>query len=66
MSTGTVILGPEHHGERMTLDDFELAEANAGFLYELSRGVIPAIDVPKPRHGYLVRNCRRQIGRGFA
>jgi Uma2 family endonuclease len=61
MSTGTIILGPEHHGERMSLDDFERAEAHAGFLYELSRGVIQVIDVPKPRHGYLVRNCRRQL-----
>jgi len=61
MSTGTVILGPEHHGERMTLDDFERAEAHAGFLYEVSRGVIQVVDVPKPRHGYLVRNCRQQL-----
>lgn len=61
MSTATVTLSPQHHGQRMSLDEFERAEGLAGFLYELHRGVIQVIDVPKPRHGYLVRDCRRQF-----
>ena len=50
MSTATILIGPEHHGQRMSLEDFETAEAREGHLYELSRGVVTVIDVPGRRH----------------
>jgi hypothetical protein len=38
--TTTTILGPSYHGRPMSLDEFDLAERQEGYLYELSRGVI--------------------------
>jgi Uma2 family endonuclease len=43
-------IGPADHGRCMTLDEFDRAEAQEGYIYELSRGVITVSDVPSPRH----------------
>ena len=43
-------VGPKDHGRRMSLDEFDHAEGQEGYCYELSRGVITVVDVPNPRH----------------
>ena len=50
MSTATIVIGPEHHGQRMSLEEFADAEGREGCLYELSRGVVTVIDVPNEPH----------------
>ncbi len=49
------------HGRRMSLEEFEHAEAEDGRLFELSRGVVTMVDVPKPRHLKLFDALRRQF-----
>lgn len=63
MSTLTTkrVIGPEHDGQRMSLADFEFADGREGYLYELSRGVVTVIDVPKHRHLAQVNVIRRQL-----
>lgn len=61
MSTATTIIGPEHDGQRMRLNEFDQCEVREGYLYELAAGVVSVIDVPKPRHGLIVNACRRQF-----
>ena len=50
----TTIIRPSDQGRRMSLEEFEHAEAEGERLYELSRGVITVVDVPKPRHLKLI------------
>jgi Uma2 family endonuclease len=58
----TVIkVGPHDHGRRMSLEDFDHAEGQEGYLYELSRGVITVSDVPKLRHLAQVNAIRLQF-----
>ena len=45
-----VHIGPADHGRRMSLDDFDEAIGQEGFLYELNRGVIEVTNIPHPRH----------------
>jgi Uma2 family endonuclease len=54
-------IGPADHGRRMSLDEFDKAEAQEGYLYELSRGVIIVSDVPNRRHLAQVMAIRRQL-----
>jgi Uma2 family endonuclease len=61
MSSKTIIIGPADHGRRMNLEEFEHAEAEDGHLYELSRGVVTVVDVPKPGHLAQVLAIRRQV-----
>ncbi|MEX1096981.1 MAG: Uma2 family endonuclease [Planctomycetales bacterium] len=61
MSTATISIGPGDHGRRMTLDEFEHAEGEQGYLYELGRGVIAVIDVPNRRHLAQVQAIRDQL-----
>jgi Uma2 family endonuclease len=57
----TTIIRPSDQGRRMSLEEFEHAEAEGERLYELSRGVITVVDVPKPRHQALIHAIRRQL-----
>src|SRR5437867_4138074 len=50
MSKTIVKIGPADHGKRMTLEDFDKAEAAEGRLYELARGVIVVSDIPNLKH----------------
>jgi len=43
-------IGPQDNGRRMSLDEFEFAEGREGYLYELSRGIVTVVNVPKPGH----------------
>jgi Uma2 family endonuclease len=45
----------------MSLEDFDHAEGQEGYLYELSRGIITVMHVPNPRHLALVNAIRRQL-----
>ena len=50
MSSATIRISPADHGLRMSLDDFEAAEFEEGYRYELGRGVLDVSDVPLPKH----------------
>jgi Uma2 family endonuclease len=45
----------------MSLAEFDHAEVQEGYLYELGRGVIVVSDVPHPRHLMQVNATRRQF-----
>src|SRR4051794_21252029 len=45
----------------MSLDEFDLAQAQPGYLYELGRGVVVVSDVPGPLHFALFTALRRQL-----
>lgn len=57
----TIVIGPQDHGKTMSLDDFGRAETQDGFLYELSRGIITASDVPNLRHMAQVDTLRQLL-----
>ncbi|MCI0455592.1 MAG: Uma2 family endonuclease [Gemmataceae bacterium] len=63
MATAAVKIGPADHGRRMSLTDFEHAEVEEGYLYELGRGMIVVSDVPNLPHLAQVTALRRQLGR---
>jgi len=63
MSSATTLIGPHDHGKAMSLDEFETIQAQAGYLYELSRGIITVVDVPRPSHGGVVAKLRRILTR---
>lgn len=54
-------LGPADHGRPMSLEDFDHAETQEGYLYELGRGVITVSDVLNRRHLLLVGEIRQQV-----
>lgn len=61
MSKTAVIIGPEHHGQRMSLSEFDTAEAREGRRYELSRGIITVTDVPGTKHLAQLGEIREQL-----
>jgi hypothetical protein len=61
MPKTAIKIGPQDHGRRMSLADFDHAEVQEGHLYELSRGVITVSDVPKLRHLAQINAIRRQV-----
>jgi Uma2 family endonuclease len=61
MGKTVVKIGPADHGRRMTLEDFDEAEGQEGYLYELSRGIVTLTDVPRKRHLLLVSASRDQL-----
>lgn len=54
-------IGPEDHGRRMSLDDFDRAIAREGIRYELGKGVIEVSEVPSLEHGKQVQELRNQL-----
>jgi Uma2 family endonuclease len=61
MGKTLIKIGPADHGRRMSLDEFEHAKVQEGYLYELSRGIITASDVPNRPHLLLVGATRDQL-----
>jgi Uma2 family endonuclease len=61
MSIATKRIGPADHGKRMRLTDFEYADVEPGYLYELGRGVIVVSDVPDQSHFAIVDAIRGQL-----
>ncbi len=47
-------VGPDHHGRRMSFEDFIAADFEDGWLYELTRGVVVVTRIPGPHHGLIV------------
>jgi Uma2 family endonuclease len=54
-------VGPADHGRRMTLDRFDRAIGQEGYLYELNKGVIEVVNVPHPKHLGQVQALRNQF-----
>jgi Uma2 family endonuclease len=61
MPKTAIRIGPKDHGRHMSLEDFDLAEGQEGYLYELSRGIITVMDVPDSPHLAQVTAIRRQL-----
>ena len=61
MLKSATTIGPADRNRRMSLAEFDHAEAQEGYLYELSRGVIIASDVPDPRHLAQVDKITQQL-----
>lgn len=57
----TFKVGPADHGRRMSLADFEDAEAKEGYRYELARGVVVVTDIPDTSHLAVVFQLKRQL-----
>jgi Uma2 family endonuclease len=55
-----VRIGPADHGRRMSLDEFDDAEVEEGYQYELDRGVIIVSDVPSLKH-FLIYEALRDL-----
>jgi Uma2 family endonuclease len=60
-ATTAIKIGPADNGRRMSLADFEHAEVEGGYLYELGRGVVVVSDVPNPPHAAQVDAVRDQL-----
>jgi Uma2 family endonuclease len=60
MTTASKI-SPADHGLRMSLADFDHAEVQEGYRYELGRGVIVVSEMPKPPHLLQIHAMRRQL-----
>jgi Uma2 family endonuclease len=54
-------IGPLDHGRHMSLKEFDPAEGQPGYLYELSRGVVTVMDVPNRPHVDQVDTLRQQL-----
>jgi Putative restriction endonuclease len=61
MSRTATSVGPHDHGRRMGLEEFDAAEGREGKLYELGRGIIAVVDVPKGRHLAQIRAIKNQL-----
>lgn len=55
-------IGPDDHGRKMSLKDFEFIETEEGYLYELSRGYITVSQVAKIYHTLIIAVIRNHIG----
>ncbi len=54
-------IGPQDHGRRMSLKEFEPIQVQEGYLYELGRGVIVVSDVPGLKHLRQVNAIRNPL-----
>jgi Uma2 family endonuclease len=61
MGKTLVVVSPSDHGKRMSLEEFDHAEAKPGHVYELSRGIITVSDVPSKKHLAQVNALRRML-----
>jgi Uma2 family endonuclease len=61
MPKTTIKVGPQDAGRRMSLEDFDTAEGQPGYIYELSKGVVIVSDVPGPPHLAQLNAIRRQL-----
>jgi Uma2 family endonuclease len=57
------LLGPADHRARMSLEEFEQADTDPGYLYELARGVLEVSEIPDENpHALLVSWFYEAIG----
>jgi Uma2 family endonuclease len=61
MSQTATLVGPQDHGRKMSLEEFDRAEVRGGYQYELSRGVITVGDVPGKKHFKQVHAINQQL-----
>ena len=54
-------IGPQDQGRRMTLKQFEPAQVQNGYLYELARGIVVVSEVPGFFHLAQVSAVRRPL-----
>lgn len=54
-------IGPQDHGRKMSLKNFEFAETLDGYIYELSRGYITVGQVANLYHALIVGLIRRYL-----
>lgn len=59
MATATTYLGPLDHGRAMPLAEFQNADFEEGYRYELGRGVVEVTKVPGTRYNQVVCNLYR-------
>jgi Uma2 family endonuclease len=52
--TMPIRVGPADYGRMMTLDEFEEADLEEGFRYELARGVLEVSEIPGELHAMIV------------
>ena len=55
-------IGPDDHGRKMSLKDYEFVETQEGYLYELSRGYITVSQVAKLYHALIIAVIRNHLG----
>ena len=55
-------IGPDDHGRKMSLKDFEFVETDECFHYELSRGYITVSQVAKLYHALIIAALRDYLG----
>jgi Uma2 family endonuclease len=55
-------IGPQHHGRKMLLKDYEFVETVDGYHYELSRGYITVSNVANFYHAIVVAAIRNYFG----
>jgi Uma2 family endonuclease len=63
MSTLATRIGPADHGRAMTLEEFQDADEEPGYRYELARGVLEVTHVPSDPHGEVVYHLYRALAR---
>ncbi len=61
MSTVKLRVGPKDAGRRMSMDEFREAKEQPGYLYELARGVLDVVEIPRDKHGQIVHNLHETI-----
>ena len=61
MPTTQLRIGPHDIGRKMTLDEFREAEEQPGYLYELARGVLDVVEVPRDEHGRVIHRLHRLL-----
>ncbi len=57
----TLRIGPANHGRALTLDEFENAEFEEGYRYELARGMLEVSEIPGEVHAVIVWVLLRMI-----
>jgi Uma2 family endonuclease len=55
-------IGPDDHGRKMSLKDFEFVETQEGYHYELSRGYITVSQIAKLYHALIVAALHDHLG----
>jgi Uma2 family endonuclease len=61
MSRIATRIGPQDQGRRMSLEDHEFVETQAGYRYELSRGIITVSAIPTPSNVQQIVAVRDQL-----
>jgi Uma2 family endonuclease len=54
-------IGPDDHGRKMSLKDFEFVETEEGYHYELSRGYVSVADIIRYDHSMTIAELRNQL-----